>query len=118
MLPRFFLIIILSAFLPAFAFAQQGGGDYVEKVVEIKNFTNEKHVQKISQLLNAYSEDSRVVLSCEDQGWVVLKINSIDIPNEDELAGILKLSGFEFTIKSGATMKDVESACTGLKRKF
>jgi hypothetical protein len=59
------------------------------------------------------------VLTCEDQGWVVFKIDLDDISGDDQLCcHIESPPGLQFLIKVGAAKKDVVNACKGELRKF
>ncbi len=110
--------LFLTLLSPLLLKAQSLSAPPVERVVEIRNFSNEKHISLLTQLLNNVSEGSEIVLSCEEQGWVVFKLDPNEIHDDIALATILKSSGLEFFIKEGATRKEVDVACKGSLKKF
>jgi hypothetical protein len=118
MLHKVILFLVFIQFSNLSTLAQSGSGHFVDRVVEINNFTNAKHVSLLTQLLQDYSENSAIILTCEDQGWVVFKIDLDDINGDEQLAAILKSADLQFIIKVGAAKKDVVNACKGELRKF
>ncbi len=118
MLHKVILFLVFIQFSNLSTLAQPGSGHFVDRVVEINNFTNAKHVSLLTQLLQDYSENSAIILTCEDQGWVVFKIDLDDINGDEQLAAILKSADLQFIIKVGAAKKDVVNACKGELRKF
>ncbi len=111
------LLFFISFFIPA-AFAQNAGGNFTEKVIEIKNFSNVKHAQLIAGVLDQYAEGSSLMLACEEQGWVVLRINLTEVKDDEQLEVVLKLTGLECIVKNDASRKDVSAACKGDLTKY
>jgi len=118
MIRKVILFLFFLLFINLTVSAQTGGGHFIERVVEIKNFTNAKHVPLLAQLLQDFSENSAIILSCEEQGWVVFKIDLSEMAGDEQLAVILKTAGMEYVIKEGADKKDVVNACKGNLHKF
>ncbi|MBK7889071.1 MAG: hypothetical protein IPJ86_17785 [Bacteroidetes bacterium] len=118
MLQKVILFFVINLFFNLSARGQSGGGHYIDRVVEIQSFSNAKHVTFLTQLLQDYSGNSAIVLTCEEQGWVVFKIDLDEISGDDQLSAILKSAGLQFLIKEGAVKKDVVNACKGELHKF
>lgn len=118
MLHKVILFFVINLFFNLSARGQSGGGHYIDRVVEIQSFSNAKHVTFLTQLLQDYSGNSAIVLTCEEQGWVVFKIDLDEISGDDQLSAILKSAGLQFLIKEGAVKKDVVNACKGELHKF
>ncbi len=109
-------VILLFLFLldQSLAKAQAVDGPFVERVIEIKHFNNAKMSPLLEQLIQNYSENSQLILTCESQGWVVIKLDLSELAGAEQLSEILKQSGFEWVIKEGATRKEVSEGCTGV----
>lgn len=90
----------------------------VEKVVEIKNFSPAKHLPLIENLIEELAPNIAVVASCEQKGWVVFKIIEQKSGASDQIATLMKVSGLDFIIKEGATMKDVSVVCNGEMKNY
>lgn len=90
----------------------------VEKIVEIKNFSNAKHFPLLESLIEEIAPNISVIASCEQKGWVVFKIIEQKSNASDQIATLMKASGLDFIIKEGATMKDVSVACNGEMKNY
>ena len=101
------------------AFGQQNVPHHFNEVVlEIKNFSAVKNVPQLSTVLAEYSVDSYVYITCEQSGWVVLRIETSQVVSMEHLESILKNASMDYIIKSGATSKEVIAACDGDIKKY
>lgn len=98
--------------------ANAQSGHFTQLVLEVKNFSNQKHVQLINNALSGSLGESHVVASCEMNGWVVLELDLNHYRNADQLLELLKPGGFEFIVKEGATAAEVTTACKGATQQF
>jgi hypothetical protein len=86
---------------------------YAEVVIEVQNFTGLKHVPLINEAFSESWGESYVYMSCENSGWVVLRLDESANTSSSHLLEALKTTGIVFTIKEGATATQVSNACNG-----
>lgn len=91
---------------------------HTQVVLEIKNFSQQKHVQPINAALSAAFGTSSIVSYCEISGWVVLNLDLNHYRSTESLLEVLKPTGLEFYVKEGATASQVSQACKGEIKQF
>lgn len=91
---------------------------FTQLVLEVKNFSNQKHVQLINQALGNSLGASTVIAACEENSWVVLRLDLNFYNDPSQLLNLLKSTGIEYIIKDGATAVEVSTACKGAMQQF
>lgn len=110
-MPKFLPAILLFFLLDTDASAQPG--HYREVVLEISDFSLEKHTPMINFTMKPSLGESYISLVCEANGWVVLALDLNSGATEEQLLTMLKPTGISFLIKKDATAEQVKSACKG-----
>lgn len=91
---------------------------HTQVVLEVKNFSHQKHGQEINQALKVSFGESRIVAYCELNSWIVLDLDLNYYKTREQLFETLKPYGFEYFIKDGASATEVELACKESIKKY
>lgn len=106
----------LILFITRTAYAQPD--KHTEVVLEIKNFSHQKHLQLINSTLKEAFGESHVASFCNANGWVVLYLDPHYYKSKEQLHQLLKPVGLEYFVKEGATAYEVETACKDVIKKY